>query len=577
MELTSNKDYWAKRMAALEDEQYQRSAAYYKDVQKQFRLASNDMQMDIERWYQRLADNNDISYAGAKKLLKKGELEEFHWTVEQYIKAGEENAIDRCWMKELENASARHHISYLEAMKLQAQQHAELLSTEFEGGMTHYLHKAYGQQYYHTAYEIAKGTGVGSNLAKLDTRKIDAMLRKPWAQDGANFSDRIWANKQKLVNTLHTELTQNIIRGASPQKAIDNITKTMEVSRNQAGRLIMTESAAVSSAAQKDCLKELGVGRYEILATLDSHTSEICRYLDGKVFDMKEYAVGVTAPPFHPNCRSTTVPYFEDEFTAGEQRAARNEATGKTYYVPADMKYQEWKKHYVSLQADSIINSAKKKIKGALVDSKIVPFNELPSDITKEFDAGLKKADKNTALILQRELGNTDFYLSNNRKSEYIKGINAIGIAEKSESSTVAHELFHKIDMQYNVTKQSSMIKAFNMDFNQFEDITLATRQKFPDAFELSDRGRYKLKAEYRGVSDMISALSNGEVNLGYGHSKKYWNKYDGIQMQEIWAQYGRIYYDNNPEVVKMAETLFPSGTQRVNMKLRRLVENVDG
>lgn len=577
MELTSNKDYWAKRMAALEDDQYRRSAAYYKDVQKQFRLASNDMQMDIEHWYQRLADNNDISYAGAKKLLKKGELEEFHWTVEQYIKAGEENAIDRRWMKELENASARHHISYLEAMKLQAQQHAELLSTEFEGGMTDYLHKAYGQQYYHTAYEIAKGTGVGSNLAKLDTRKIDAMLRKPWAQDGANFSDRIWANKQKLVNTLHTELTQNIIRGASPQKAIDNITKTMEVSRNQAGRLIMTESAAVSSAAQKDCLKELGVERYEILATLDSHTSEICRYLDGKVFDMKEYAVGVTAPPFHPNCRSTTVPYFEDEFTAGEQRAARNEATGKTYYVPADMKYQEWKKHYVSLQADSIINSAKKKIKGALVDSKIVPFNELPSDITKEFDAGLKKADKNTALILQRELGNTDFYLSNNRKSEYIKGINAIGIAEESESSTVAHELFHKIDMQYNVTKQSSMIKAFNMDFNQFEDITLATRQKFPDAFELSDRGRYKLKAEYRGVSDMISALSNGEVNLGYGHSKKYWNKYDGIQMQEIWAQYGRIYYDNNPEVVKMAETLFPSGTQRVNMKLRRLVENVDG
>lgn len=292
--------YWKKRFLDLEDDQYRRSAAYYKDLQKQFRLASNDMQMDIERWYQRLADNNDISYAGAKKLLKKGELEEFHWTVEQYIKAGEENAIDRRWMKELENASARHHISYLEAMKLQTRQHAELLSTEFEGGMTDYLHKAYGQQYYHTAYEIAKGTGVGSNLAKLDTRKIDAMIRKPWAQDGTNFSDRIWTNKAKLVNNLHTELTQNIIRGASPQKAIDNIAKMMEVNRNQAGRLIMTESAAISSMAQKDCLKELGVERYEILATLDSHTSEICRYLDGKVFDMKEYAVGVTAPPFHP-------------------------------------------------------------------------------------------------------------------------------------------------------------------------------------------------------------------------------------------------------------------------------------
>lgn len=341
-----NTDYWGKRMASLEDDQYQRSAAYYKDVQRQYIRATNSIQMDIGRWYQRLADNNDISYAGAKKLLKKNELEEFKWTVEDYIKAGEENAVDQRWMKELENASARHHISYLEAMKLQMQQHAELLSTEFEGGMTDYLHKAYGEQYYRTAFEVAKGTGAGTNLARLDGRKIEAVIKRPWAQDGEDFSSRIWTNKDKLVRNLHTELTQNIIRGESPQKAIDSLSKTMEVSRSQAGRLIMTESAAISSAAQKDCLKELGVEKYEILATLDGQTSEICRDMDGKVFDMKDYKVGITAPPFHPNCRSTTVPYFDDEFTEGEQRAARD-GDGKTYYVPADMKYWEWENLYV--------------------------------------------------------------------------------------------------------------------------------------------------------------------------------------------------------------------------------------
>lgn len=330
-------------MAALEDSQYQRSAAYYKDVQRQYTRATNSIQMDIGRWYQRLADNNDISYAGAKRMLKKNELEEFKWTVEEYIKAGEESVVDQRWMKELENASARHHISYLEAMKLQMQQHAELLSTEFEGGMTDYLHKAYGEQYHHTAFEMARGTGIGTNIAQLDTKRVDTIIKRPWAQDGANFSDRIWTNKDKLVRNLHTELTQNIIRGASPQKAIDSLSKTMEVSRSQAGRLIMTESAAISSAAQKDCLKELGMEKYEILATLDGHTSDICRDMDRQVFDMKDYKVGVTAPPFHPNCRSTTVPYFDDEFTAGEERAARD-GDGKTYYVPADMKYDDWKK-----------------------------------------------------------------------------------------------------------------------------------------------------------------------------------------------------------------------------------------
>lgn len=341
-----NKEYWKRRMSDLEDDQYQRSADYYKDVQRQYIRATNSIQMDISQWYQRLADNNDISYAGAKRLLKKGELEEFKWTVEDYIKAGKENAVDERWMKELENASARHHISYLEAMKIQMQQHAELLSTEFEGGITDYLHKAYGRQYYHTAFEVAKGTGIGSNLARLDIKKVDAIIKHPWAQDGANFSDRIWNNKDKLVRNLHTELTQNIICGTSPQKAIDSLSKTMEVSRSQAGRLIMTESAAISSVAQKACLKDLGVEKYEILATLDSHTSDICQDMDGKVFDMKDYKVGETAPPFHPNCRSTTVPYFDDEFTAGDQRAARD-GDGETYYVPADMKYHEWEKNHL--------------------------------------------------------------------------------------------------------------------------------------------------------------------------------------------------------------------------------------
>ena len=83
-------------MEALEDEQYQRCAAYYKDVQEQFRQVSNSLQMDIERWYQRLADNNGISYASAKKFLKESELEEFKWTVEQYIKAGQER-VGECF------------------------------------------------------------------------------------------------------------------------------------------------------------------------------------------------------------------------------------------------------------------------------------------------------------------------------------------------------------------------------------------------------------------------------------------------------------------------------------------------
>lgn len=108
----------------------------------------------------------------------------------------------------------------------------------------------------------------------------------------------------------------------------------------------MPGEAYFSSAAQKDCFDELGVEQYEIVATLDSHTSEICRSLDGKHFPMKDFQPGLTAPPFHVNCRTTTVPYFEDDFGSAGERAARGK-DGKTYYVPADMNYREWEETFV--------------------------------------------------------------------------------------------------------------------------------------------------------------------------------------------------------------------------------------
>lgn len=65
-------------------------------------------------------------------------------------------------------------------------------------------------------------------------------------------------------------------------------------------------------------------------------------------YRMSEWKVGVTAPPFHVHCRSTTVPYFDDEFDAVGERAARDEETGKTYFVPGNMTYKEWEKAFVN-------------------------------------------------------------------------------------------------------------------------------------------------------------------------------------------------------------------------------------
>lgn len=342
-----NSEYWKLRFEQLEQAQNGQGTAAFAEIEKQYKEAQKQIEGQIARWYQRFADNNGITLAQARQYLKGAALKEFQWDVQDYIKYGQDNALMGGWMKELENASAKYHISKLEALKIQTQQSLEVMFSKQMGTVTGAMGDIFESGYYHTAYELQKGFNIGWDIAGLDQSQIEKVLSKPWAVDGKNFSERIWTNKEKLISELHGELTQNIMLGADPQKAIDSLAKKMNTSKQNAGRLIMTEEAYFSSAAQRDCFNELDVEQYEIVATLDSHTSDICRSLDGKHFPMKDFQAGVTAPPFHVYCRSTTVPYFDEDFGDIGERAARDEETGKTYYIPDDMNYEDWKQTFV--------------------------------------------------------------------------------------------------------------------------------------------------------------------------------------------------------------------------------------
>lgn len=341
----TNAEYWKQRFTQLEAAQNRKGAGAYLEIEKQYKAAQNELEAQLARWYQRFADSNGISLAQAKQWLKGQDLAEFKWDVKEYIKYGKENAINGAWMQELENASAKFHISRLEALQIQTQNSLETMFAQQVGTMKKALSDVYASGYYHTAYAVQQGFGLGWDIAGLDQAQIEKVLSKPWAVDGYNFSTRIWNSKTKLIGEVHNELSKNLLTGADPQKAIDSLAKKMGTSKSNAGRLVMTEQAYFSSAAQKDCFNNLDVEEYEIVATLDSHTSDICRSLDGKVFKMSDYKPGVTAPPFHVYCRSTTAPHFKDNFDIGE-RAARG-ADGKTYYVPDDVTYSEWKKAFV--------------------------------------------------------------------------------------------------------------------------------------------------------------------------------------------------------------------------------------
>lgn len=340
-----NADYWRGRFSILEDSAHREAQKTIQDMEELYLDAQRSVQKEIESWYARFAVNNQISLTDARKWLTAGQLEEFHWSVEQYIKIGEQAGLDAAWLKKLENASTRFHISRLEAVQTGIQQQLELLYGNQVDSLDALLKKVVGNGYTHTAFEVQKGVGLGWDITGLDQKKLETLLSKPWTTDGRTFRDRCWLNKSDLVGSVSKSLTQGLLRGDSPAKITTAIQKQFGVHRYKAGRLVNTETTYFNAVATKECYKDLDVEMVEIIETLDSHTCSICDGLDGKVIPISQYEPGVTVPPFHPNCRGTTAPAIDPKY-AGE-RAARN-ADGDVYYVPANMKYADWVQTFVN-------------------------------------------------------------------------------------------------------------------------------------------------------------------------------------------------------------------------------------
>lgn len=221
------------------------------------------------------------------------------------------------------------------------------------------------------------------------------ILEKPWAIDGTNFSERIWGTyRPKLTNKLQQALTDWCVRGTDPKKLARQLSYESNVAQSACNTLIRTETAQICTRAEMDSYDELGVEKYSVLETLDGKTCDMCADMDSKIFNRDDFEIGITAPPFHPRCRGTTIPEVTDELLKqGRKRAARDPETGKTIYID-DMSYTDWKEKFVSndkftsANNDDIIKSERRmsnRLRTSpshiLTDSEINEIKEYSSEL----------------------------------------------------------------------------------------------------------------------------------------------------------------------------------------------------
>lgn len=331
--------YWEQRAERTAERGYLEGDALADQLKSAYQLIADDLSKEVESFYSKYAVEGAVDYGEALKPLTPKELGAFRRKVSEFIK-NSLGKVDFRWFRRLQTYAQQKKVARLESLLVQAQHQVEIIAVAQQTGMTAHLANTYQAAYYRSMYDVQAGANVATTFAKLDTRSINTAVARGW--DGSNYSSRTWANRDKLVNELRTLMPRAIAQGKSVQSSAGVLSKIMNTAKNVAERLIRTETANILQESTFESYTESGVvGKYRNLATLDKKTSDICKEMDGTEFDLADKEVGITAPPFHVNCRTTTVVVFEDFKAPDEKRIARDK-DGNNILVDADTTYPQW-------------------------------------------------------------------------------------------------------------------------------------------------------------------------------------------------------------------------------------------
>lgn len=141
----------------------------------------------------------------------------------------------------------------------------------------------------------------------INTEGAQALINSIWVADGKSFSQRVWDDTDKLLETLNEQLLHCIITGKKTTQLKQVLQERFGVSYNNADTIARTELAHVQTVAAQERYKSYGISEVQIWADADERRCSEC----GKLHKTR-YPVGASVPiPAHPRCRCCLVPVID--------------------------------------------------------------------------------------------------------------------------------------------------------------------------------------------------------------------------------------------------------------------------
>ena len=391
--------YWSDRQDQLRKAAEKEEAAIKKRLSKFYDAELKKLARAISSYYQQYGIDNVIEYRTllqsldeADRTLLMEQMDEFAEKYPQYAHL----------------LPVRESIYRLD--RLQGLQYSVFMSQANIAGYTNEQIAQYeaklAQQGLNSSMETL---GFGKNFYSINDNIVREFVDVPWCND-ENFSARIWNDTQRVAEYINRDMAQAFARGDSYDRIVKDVRRRFGVNRSNAYRLVFTEGTYVMAESSIKPFEE-DFTQYEYSPILDSKTCEICRALNGKVFEISERQPGVNFSPMHPWCRCTWLPYVEDwdkwmddyeQRHSGEQQISAQEVLEKTIDGGLNAKTLAEAEEYIKRYVDSSQFAALGVSYSGISVETANLINKAVSDVMSQYDipklGGVFVAKGNTKL-----------------------------------------------------------------------------------------------------------------------------------------------------------------------------------
>lgn len=334
----NSQEYWKKRALLAKQKEMASNAEYEIAMRSRLKDLENEFIKESKKWLTKYANENNQSLKEAADYLNSIDTSKFDMTLAEF----EAKARAGGHEKELNSAYYKSRIARLQELYKQYQELAAKYANNEEDNMAIGLTKRYEDTYLLANYNkyLAVG-GLDVNFTHFNEQELKDIVYQPWK--GGNFSKRIWNNYTKVMPEV---LTDTMFRSTALGYSYSRIERMLRdkfqgVVKSNIHRLVVTEMGHAAEQATAKFYEDSDITQYQYLATLETHTCDVCAHLDERIFNVKDEKEGINYPLMHPYCRCTTVPYMKG-LPNIPTRWYRDPITDKGKWT-RNMSFKEWK------------------------------------------------------------------------------------------------------------------------------------------------------------------------------------------------------------------------------------------